>query len=136
MVTKKGNKREEVVKVEVFDRNGVFYIFKTENIRDEVQPLIFKAVDEIKKEYDIVSVNIGDANVYTDAGHGFRLDEWYKFTLLRTRLYKPLNEDDLKKITEMLKDIQSLVAADVLNYEYESELRILHMDKEKVCKQH
>ena len=135
-MTKKGNKREEVIKVEVFDRNGVFYIFKTENIRDEVRPLVLKAVYEIKKEYDIVSVNVGDANVYTDAGCGFRLDEWYKFTLLRMRLYRSLNEDDLKKITEMLKDIQSLVVADVLNYEYESELRILHMDKEKVCKQH
>lgn len=121
--------------MEVSSRNGVFCVIKTD-VKDSFRALLIKLIDKIRKEYDTTFVSVEDANVYTDAGYGFRLDEWYKFTLLRMRLYRPLNEDDLKKITEMLKDIQSLVVVDALNYEYESELRILHMDKEKVCKQH
>jgi hypothetical protein len=121
--------------MEVFNRNGVFCVIKAD-VKDSFRALLTKLIDKIRKEYDTTFVSVEDVNVYTDAGYGFRLDEWYKFTLLRMGLYKPLNEDDLKKITEMLKDIQSLVVVDALNYEYGSELRILHMDKEKVCKQH
>ena len=121
--------------MEVSSRNGVFCVIKTD-VKDSFRALLIKLIDKIRKEYDTTFVSVEDANVYTDAGYGFRLDEWYKFILLRMRLYRPLNEDYLKKITEMLKDIQSLVVVDALNYEYESELRILHMDKEKVCKQH